>query len=114
MNCGVVRLTRKTEFAYAARRLAVMVDGKRVGFVGNGKTVDFSIPLGSHEIWVSMDWVRSASLHLELQVGSIHELITRLNGGLIGAILKPYYEPKETYILEVAAVKVDQYFRPIS
>ena len=112
MEARIIRITRKSEFAYAARRLAVMVDGNRIGFVGNGKTADFELPPGRHDVWVSLDWVRSRACQVDMSEPALVELKTKLSGGFLGAVVKPYYNPHGTYELSIVAVRKGEYFRP--
>lgn len=106
-----LRVTRKAELSYGARRLAVMVDGTRVGFVGNGKTVEFPITPGKHSLWVSLDWTRSAPVDLDVPDPSMIEVRASFRGGFLGSLVYGLVTPKTAYELWVRVQGPGDYFR---
>ncbi len=90
-----------------------MVNGQRVGFVWNGKSADFELPPGKHEIWVSLDWCRSPARSIEVPADGMVELRAQFRGGFLGSLLYSFIQPKSTYDLDVLTPQgANQYFRP--
>ena len=57
MDTGTVRLQRKIWTGRGeAFEYVVLVDGKKVGTVRNGATVDFNINAGHHELQLKIPW----------------------------------------------------------
>jgi hypothetical protein len=51
---GVVKVVRKKNIAAGMRRLDVLVDGKKIGSVGNGEEQTFTLSEGTHSVEVKL------------------------------------------------------------
>ncbi len=58
-----VNVARYAASMDAMRAYWVVVDGKKVGTVKNGRSSSFSIPPGEHTITMKIDWLGSRSLN---------------------------------------------------
>lgn len=59
MTDATLIITRKFGYNAMLRDAAVLVDEQKVGVVGNGKSIEISIPAGQHSISTRMDWMKS-------------------------------------------------------
>jgi hypothetical protein len=58
-NVAVIRVHRPSRGAYAARNIAILIDGEKAGEIANGATVDFTVAPGRREIAARVDYVKS-------------------------------------------------------
>lgn len=69
MTNATLTITRKSGYNGMLREAAVLVDGQKVGVVGNGKSIELSIAPGQHAITTRMDWMTSEPLMLDAAPG---------------------------------------------
>lgn len=69
MTNATLTITRKSGYNGMLRDAAVLVDGQKVGAVGNGKSIEISIAPGQHAISTRMDWMTSEPLVLDAAAG---------------------------------------------
>jgi len=58
-----------------ARGYGIHVDGEKIGAVRDNQTATFDILAGSHTLYIQLDWVKSAPLHVTLAPGETANLI---------------------------------------
>lgn len=63
---------RRSTYNAALRKIAILVDGKKVGEVGNGQALEVDIASGAHEVRARIDWIESKPLTLEAGQGGIY------------------------------------------
>ena len=74
LNTGKLVVRRGSGYVDFLRGYAVKVDGRRVGTVRNGGTLEVSLPPGPHEVWATIDWVRSPRIAIDIVEGATSEL----------------------------------------
>jgi hypothetical protein len=101
MKSGKVRITRGNERYGSVRKLNVLIDGRKVGTIGNKETREFDIDPGEHTIQVSMDWVRSRLLDVPIAEGQVINFrVTLPPGGAFSHLLESFLTPGQFYELE--------------
>jgi len=70
---GSLKIVRKANLAACARRLDVLVDGKKIGNVGNGKEEYFELSPGKHIVQVKL-LAKSEPLDMDFPADSSVEL----------------------------------------
>ena len=51
------------------RKIAIYIDGKKVGSISNGSTVTFEVAEGIHEVRAKIDWCGSPKVTCSIQEG---------------------------------------------
>lgn len=69
MTNATLTISRKSGYNGMLRDAAILVDGVKVGAVGNGKSVEVQIAPGAHTIQTRMDWIKSEPLQLTAVAG---------------------------------------------
>lgn len=59
---ATLTISRESAFADRLRAYAVMLDGKKIGDLGNGETKSFVIEPGQHTLALKIDWCGSPVL----------------------------------------------------
>jgi hypothetical protein len=77
-GAAVIRVHRPSRGSYAARMIAILVDGQKVGEIANGATADFIVQAGRREIMARVDYVKSKPFAVDASAGRarVLELIT--------------------------------------
>src|SRR5581483_828499 len=57
-----IRIHREGAWADWLRSYKVVIDGQTLGTISNGKTVEFDVPDGQHELQLKIDWCSSRPL----------------------------------------------------
>jgi len=70
MTNATLTITRKSGYNGMLRDAAVLVDGQKVGAVGNGKSIEIAVAPGQHTIKTRMDWMTSEPLVLDAAPGT--------------------------------------------
>lgn len=92
-DIGRIRLLRKSNFAAIARKLDILVDGKKIGNIGNGQEETFEVAPGRHIVQIKLmarsqvvdiDVPPNGSLDLECGIPSHYW--TRTLAGLVGVL----------------------------
>jgi hypothetical protein len=68
-DTGILRVVRTSQFANRGRRITVYVDGREVGTVRNGETIDFVVAVGEHAVHAALDGVSSETVRVECAAG---------------------------------------------
>jgi len=63
-----ISIQRDSCLANRIRAYRVLLDGVEVARVQNGATVTFDAPVGTHELKVKFDWIRSRPLNVQVPV----------------------------------------------
>ena len=72
-NTATIKLIRRSSLAAGGRRLDVLIDGKKIGNIGNGKEEKFELGPGQHSVQVKL-MSRSELIDLDLASNSYVEL----------------------------------------
>jgi hypothetical protein len=67
---GILRVVRTSQFVNRWRRIGVCVDGREVGTVRNGETIDFVVAVGEHFVHAAIDRVCSETLRVGCAAGT--------------------------------------------
>lgn len=74
-EAGLVKVVRTKNVAAGLRRLDVLVDGQKVGSVGNGEEQTFSVPEGRHSVEVKLGFgSRSEVVQVDVVPGEANAL----------------------------------------
>ena len=98
---AVIQVERDKSMTDALRAYKVVVDGETAGKVRRGKRVRVDVAPGPHEVWMKVDWTKSAPIELELQPGEEATLICSPNRSALsspGSNLKKITIGKDSYI----------------
>jgi hypothetical protein len=71
---AVIRVRRPSRGAYAARMIAILVDGQKIGEIANGATADFTVQAGRREIMARVDYVKSKPFPVDASAGKARVL----------------------------------------
>lgn len=72
-----LRISRDSGYADRARKYTVMCEGKELGKIGNGESVEFDVPPGEKEVYLKVDWCRSNKVRINVPT----EGTAQLSGG---------------------------------
>lgn len=78
----IITITRNNEFINRLRPYRIYMDGKPLGKIANGKTMEFTVPAGTHTLQAKIDWCGSAEVPFSVQEG---DAATFHVGGFKGA-----------------------------
>lgn len=98
---ALIHVERDKSMKDAMRAYKVIVDGETVGRVRRGKSVSVDVAPGRHEVWMKIDWTKSASMELDLQPGEEATLICAPNTSALegeGRALLNATAGKDSYI----------------
>ena len=79
---GILRVVRTSQFANRGRSISVYVDGREVGTVRNGETIDFVVAVGEHDVHAALDGVCSETVRVGCAAGV--PIMLRLSSPLTG------------------------------
>lgn len=63
---ATLTINRSSEYANRLRDIALWLNNEKIGTVGNGKSVDFEIPAGSHTLQAKIDWCTSNEVSFQV------------------------------------------------
>jgi hypothetical protein len=63
---ATIKLQRTNDFINALRDYRLFIDGKKVGTIGNGQTIDLEISNGPHTLIAKIDWCSSPEISFEI------------------------------------------------
>lgn len=72
----------ETVWMGSARSFVVSIDGRKAGSVKRGAPSQFAVSPGTHEVAVSIDWVRSRAVQVVAETGSKTELAIGFGSGM--------------------------------
>lgn len=98
-NDGVamIEIRRGNHATGSARNIAILIDGEKVGEVGNGKTIALRVTPGVREVSARIDYIKSAPFTVDAQTGRVRVVelampnITDLGGQLSGLLGQAKY-----------------------
>lgn len=98
-SSGILRITRSSQWANAARKIRIFVDGQEVGAVGHGKSIELPLPSGSHDVEATLDWCRTPRVPVQIDRGATVELALGCNLGFLAfdALWRVLFAPS-TYL----------------
>ncbi|MFI4882495.1 MAG: hypothetical protein ACIAQU_07920 [Phycisphaerales bacterium JB064] len=62
----MIRIERPSRWADCVRKYKIVLDGREVGRIGNGQTVELDAGPGPHELRLAIDWCGSPSIAFEV------------------------------------------------
>jgi hypothetical protein len=68
-------LRRLPAYRDALRAYRVVVDGERIGKIRDSETVTLEIAEGAHELWLTVDWVRSRAIDFKVIRGENRDFV---------------------------------------
>lgn len=86
-NMAKLIIERTSEWNNRMRDIGLYLDGEKIGVIGNGKTKEFDIEPGEHQLWAKIDWCGSRTLNLNLSDTGIQKV--KLSGFKYGKWLMP-------------------------
>lgn len=66
----IITITRNNEFINRLRPYRIYMDGKPLGKIANGKTMEFTVPAGTHTLQAKIDWCASPELSFSVWDGN--------------------------------------------
>lgn len=80
---STISLERKSSFLGMAVAWPVYADGSKIGSIGNGKTMQFTLPAGRHQLYVKTIGMQSDTLELNLEGGERLSLACGIQAGVL-------------------------------
>ncbi|MEM8944593.1 MAG: hypothetical protein AAGD11_05355 [Planctomycetota bacterium] len=71
---ATIRVSRTTSLADGLRAYRIRVNGKTVGKVMPGKSVDIPVSAGQHSVVAKVDWCGSQTLDVDVRAGEVVNL----------------------------------------
>lgn len=100
---------RNSEWNNKTREIGIYIDGKKVGTIDDGKTQEYNIEPGKHEIFAKINWYSSQKIELNADPTTITTL--KLSGYKYGAwILPVILGTFLTYYLGEYALNINLFF----
>jgi hypothetical protein len=79
---GILRVVRSSQFANRARSIALFLDGREIGTVRNGESIDLAVDAGEHDVHAAIDGVLSETVRVACAAGT--PTVLRLSSPLTG------------------------------
>ncbi len=96
-----ITLTRDSGYADRLRNYQVLINGKTVGAIANGKTVTFTVEPGTHTIQVCLDWAKTPVITFQAtEAGNVFSVRSNLRGWKIMLTIAYMFIPSEWIVLE--------------
>lgn len=70
----ILKITRLTSYPDRLRVYKIVVDGKEMGFIRAGETVQVSVEPGNHRINLKIDWCRSNIIEIVAKAETEYKL----------------------------------------
>lgn len=70
-GAAMIEIRRGNQLTGGARNVAILIDGEKVGEVGNGKTIALRVEPGRREVVARIDYIKSAPFAVDAQAGRI-------------------------------------------
>jgi hypothetical protein len=96
---GTLRIVREQDYFAILRALVILIDGKKVGQVGNDSFFKIDLMPGDYIIQVRMDWCKSKPFEFDIMEGQTLTLGAVLNGGVLGALFNSNFNWSNLYTL---------------
>ena len=71
---STISITRTSQYAHRSRTIDIYLDGRQVGSVKNGETIQVAVPSGTREFVAGIAWCKSKPLRLRIGAGQDAEL----------------------------------------
>ncbi|MFC7688056.1 hypothetical protein [Ureibacillus sp. GCM10028918] len=65
----IIRLKRTSQFANRARKFKVYLDNQYINDIADGEEISIPVRAGSHQLHLTIDWVKSEKYEIELAKG---------------------------------------------
>jgi len=80
-------IERNSEWNNKVREIGIYIDGEKVGTIDDGKTQEYEVESGKHEIYAKIDWCRSQKIELNTVENDLTTL--KLTGFKYGTWILP-------------------------
>jgi hypothetical protein len=64
---ATIRIKRTSEYNNRLRDFKIFIDGKQVGTIANGETIDFPSTVGNHFVTAKIDWCSSPEISIDVK-----------------------------------------------
>ncbi len=81
-------ISRPSEWNSRFREYEILLNGKKLGNVANGKAKEFEIPAGTHTVTATIDWCGSQEHQLTVAESEVKEI--QVSGFTLGKWLVPF------------------------
>lgn len=71
----IIRLKRTSQFANRTRKFKVYLDNQYINDIANGEEISIPVKTGSHQLHLTIDWVKSETYEIELAKGDNIDLL---------------------------------------
>ena len=97
---GRVTITRGTAYVDRARAYKIMLDGQEVGRIKNNTTETISVPAGSHELFLKVDWASSPVQSFDVTPGGEVRFVCHPTANAFFALIQSILSRKNYITLE--------------
>lgn len=97
---GKVTIARASAYVDRARAYKIMIDGHEVGRIKNDTSQTLSVPAGSHELFLKVDWATSPPLTVDVSPGQEVRYVCRPTANAFLAVLYSFFNRKNYLTLE--------------
>jgi hypothetical protein len=97
---AAIILVRRVRGSFAvARKLVIVVDGKRAGTIRPGQDTSIEVTPGVHTVTVRMDWARTGPLQVTCAAGTTTNL-DAIPAGFVMGIVYSFVRPSRLFSLK--------------
>ncbi|MDC6350896.1 hypothetical protein PP178_04985 [Zeaxanthinibacter sp. PT1] len=82
-------IERPSHWMTREKAYRLFINGKQLGSIKNGETIQYSIEPGNHILKTDIDWFRSHTMVFEIQPDE--KKVLKVDGAKYGALLLPFY-----------------------
>lgn len=82
MQGGALEIVRTSNVTGMVRQAAILVNGQKMGDVGNAGTQRFMLAPGHYQVEARIDWIKSKPFPIEILEGQVRRIEMTLTGPL--------------------------------
>jgi hypothetical protein len=75
-NDASITIQRTSQYSNSVRTVLIYVDGKQVGGIKDGETIEIPVTSGEHEVVTKVDWCKSTPVHIQVEPGQNIKLVS--------------------------------------
>jgi len=84
---AIIKIQRTNDYMNLMRDYRLLIDGQKIGSIGNAQTKEFEIPAGRHSLIAKIDWCSSQELSFEIDKDDSKTLL--VSGFIISKWIMP-------------------------
>ena len=84
---AIIKIQRTNDYMNLMRDYRLLIDGQKIGSIGNAQTKEFEIPAGRHSLIAKIDWCSSQELSFEIDKDDSNTLL--VSGFIISKWIMP-------------------------